>query len=255
MSHAGRKLSLSLPRRMVNDFLHFSQKIPTVTIERRLKLSDVMAARQAASPRPGWTVLLTKAWALVAARHPELRRDYLSIPWPHLYEHSRSVAAVAVGRLWQDEPGVFLAPIPSPETESLTALYKRLADFRDQPMESLREFRHALRVGRTPRPLRRFLQWLVHNGSGRLRARLVGTFGVSSLNMEHTDTLRPLSIWTTMLHFGMPENSGDFHVRLTFDHRVLDGMVTAWALHELERTLKREIVGELDGMRARSNAA
>jgi hypothetical protein len=150
---------------------------------------------------------------------------------------------------------VFLATIQDPETESVSSLSQRMADFRDQPMESLREFRRALRVGRIPRPLRRLLQWYAYHGSGRLRARHVGTFGVSSLNMEHTDTLRPLSIWTTMLHFGVPEKNGDFHIRLTFDHRVLDGMVTAWALHELERTLKREIVGELDGMRARINAA
>jgi hypothetical protein len=255
MSDAGRKLGLSLPRRMVNDFLHLSQKVPTVTIGRRLKVPDVIAARQAASPRPGWSVLLSKAWAIVAARHPELRRDYLSFPWPHLYEHARSVAAVAVARLWRDEPGVFLATIRGPETESLSALHQRLADFRDQPMESLREFRHALRLGRTPGPLRRLLQWYAYNGSGRLRARHVGTFGVSSLNMEDTDTLRPLSIWTTMLHFGVPEKNGDFYVRLTFDHRVLDGMVTAWALHELERTLKREIVGELQAMRVRGSAA
>ena len=38
-------------------------------------------------PRPSWCAIFTKAYAVVAARYPELRRAYLKFPFPRLYEH------------------------------------------------------------------------------------------------------------------------------------------------------------------------
>ena len=38
--------------------------------------------------------MFARAFALVAARRPELRRSYLKFPWPHLYEHPVSVAGI-----------------------------------------------------------------------------------------------------------------------------------------------------------------
>jgi hypothetical protein len=49
----GFYLPLSLPRRLIADFLHFAAKVPTVPVERRLDVAAVAAARAVASPRPG----------------------------------------------------------------------------------------------------------------------------------------------------------------------------------------------------------
>src|ERR1700675_4641404 len=103
----GRYLPLSLPRRFVCDLLHVAQKVPTVPVQRRMNIAPLMAARRQAFPRPSWCSLFTKAYAMAAADRPELRRAYLSIPWPHLYEHPSNIASVAIERRWQDEDAVF----------------------------------------------------------------------------------------------------------------------------------------------------
>ena len=47
-----------------------------------------------------WPVVFAKAYALVAAGSPPLRRVYVKLPWPHLYELPRSVASIIVERDW-----------------------------------------------------------------------------------------------------------------------------------------------------------
>src|SRR5437764_1211204 len=76
----GRRIPLSLPRRFVGDLLHFARKVPSVPVQRRLLLDRVRLAREGAAGRPSWCALFLKAYGLVAAEVPELRRAYL--PWP-----------------------------------------------------------------------------------------------------------------------------------------------------------------------------
>jgi hypothetical protein len=108
----GRRLPISQARRLVGDFLYFAQQVPTVPVQRRMNIAPLIAARKLASPRPSWCALFTKAYALVAATRPELRRTYMNYPRPHLYEHPISVASIAVERRLQDEDAVlFTLPI------------------------------------------------------------------------------------------------------------------------------------------------
>src|SRR5438128_10978349 len=91
----GRNIPLSLPRRFICDLVHFAHKVPSVPVQRRMNLGPLLAARQEADPRPSWCALFTKAYGMVAAATPELRRAYLSFPRPHLYEHPINVASIA----------------------------------------------------------------------------------------------------------------------------------------------------------------
>src|SRR5438445_1735989 len=83
----GRAIPLSRPRRMVADLMHFAAGVPTVPVQRRMSLAPVVAARSACAERPSWTAIFTKAYALVAAEFPELRRAYVKFPWPQFYEY------------------------------------------------------------------------------------------------------------------------------------------------------------------------
>src|SRR5438270_330307 len=116
---AGRRVPLSLSRRLVADLLHFSREVPLVTADRRMSLAPLVAARQGLTARPGWCAIFTKAFAVVAARRPELRRAYLPFPWPHLYEHGTNVAAVTVERLFENEEVPFVAHVHGPERYGL----------------------------------------------------------------------------------------------------------------------------------------
>src|SRR5205823_5145208 len=94
MSHSfGHWLPLSLPRRFLNDLIHFAEQVPSRTMERQMDLASVVVARQSAWPRPAWCSIFLKAYAIVAQRRPQLRRLYRPLPWPHLYEHPENVVS------------------------------------------------------------------------------------------------------------------------------------------------------------------
>jgi hypothetical protein len=242
----GRNLALSLPRRFICDLVHFAKKVPSVPMECRMDLSAVVAARAAAEPRASWCGIFMKAYARVAAENPVLRRAYLPFPRPHLYEHPINVACVGIERRYGDEEGAFFAHVRWPESQSLTELTRRLQHFKTAPIEEIGSFRRELTVSRLPRPVRRLLWWYGLNVSGPRRARRLGTFGVSVVASQGAAGLHLLSPLTTTLNYGVFQPDGTIDVRLTYDHRVLDGGTAARALRELERVLRSEIVSELE---------
>jgi hypothetical protein len=243
----GRNLPLSIPRRLTGDLLHFAQQVPTVPVQRRMNIQSLVAARRLSLSRPSWCALFTKAYAMVAAARPELRRAYLQFPWPHLYEHPISVASIAIERYLGNEPGVFFVQVRGPETHGPEQLDVYLKDCKEQPLERIGTFRRALRVGRLPRFLRRFLWWYGLNVSGYNRARNLGTFGVSVYSGLGAEGLHPLSPLTTTLNYGVIADDGTVDVRIIYDHRVLDGTTVARALADLEQVLNQQLPGLLLG--------
>ncbi len=241
----GRKLPLSLPRRFICDLVRSAQKVPTVPMQRRMRLGEVADARRQLRHRPSWCGIFLKAYATVAASRPELRRAYISFPWPHLYEYPINIASVGIERRYGDEDAVFFAQIRSPELQPLAEIDSHLRRFKEAPIESIGPFRRALWVSRLPRPLRRFAWWLGLNASGYLRARYLGTFGISVVGSLGAAGLHLLSPLTTAVNYGTFEPDGTLDVRVTYDHRVLDGAPMARALAHLEDVLHGEILAEL----------
>jgi hypothetical protein len=244
-SKVRRTLSLSIPRRLVWDLLHFARKVPSVPVQRLMRLADLADARSHAARRISWCTLFVKAYAQVACQMPELRRAFLPFPYARLYEHPCSIASVAVERLFSGEPAVFFARLCSPEYESLVALEDRLRRYKGDPIEMVGLYRRALRIGRLPTPVRRVLWWLALNLSGEKRARSMGTFGVSVYSGLGAESLHPLSPLTTTLSYGVIQADGTVAVRLVYDHRALDGATVARALALLEDTLLSTILDEL----------
>jgi hypothetical protein len=239
----GRSLPLSAARRLIGDFLHCARQVPTVPVQRRMNIAPLVAARAQADPRPSWCSLFTKAYALVAAARPELRRAYLTFPWPHLYEHPVSIASIAIERhLEQDhEDAVLFVQLRGVEQHSPEQLDRYLKECKEQPIERVATFRRALRVSRMPWPIRRFIWWLALNYSGYKRARNMGTFGVTVYSGLGAEALHPLSILTTTLNYGVIAEDGTVDVRIIYDHRVLDGATMARALGDLERVLNHQL--------------
>jgi hypothetical protein len=241
----GFYLPLSLPRRLMCDYLHFASKVPSVPVERPMRLGALLHARALAHPKPGWCSIFTKAWGFVCGRQPALRRAFLSFPWPRLYQHPISVASVAVERPYGDENAVFFCHINRPETKSLEEIDRRVRWFRDRPLGSSTVHRRQLRIARWPRSLRRALLWGALNVGGRRRARLLGTFGVTAYAGLGASSLHPIGLLTSTLSYGVIGADGSVDVRVIYDHRVLDGATVARALADLESVLTHEIVAEL----------
>ncbi len=241
----GFTIPLSLPRRQMNDFLHFAAKIPTVPVERPMNLRQLVQARERAYPRPGWCALFTKAWGVICARHAWLRRAYLGWPWPRLYQHPCNVASIAVERSYGAEDAVFFLHINRPEEKALTEIDARLKWFKDRPLGSAAVMRRQLRLAQLPRPLRRAIWWAGLNLNGRQRARFFGTTGVTAYAGGGAASGHPLGLLTTTLSYGTIDANGNVVVRVTYDHRTIDGGPVARVLGELERVLQHEILTEL----------
>jgi pyruvate/2-oxoglutarate dehydrogenase complex dihydrolipoamide acyltransferase (E2) component len=245
VGHSGIRLSLSLPRRIICDYLHFARQVPSVPVQRRMRIGALIEARSRLAPRPSWFAIFLKAFALISAARPQMRRAYLSFPWPHLYEHPINVISVAIERPFGDEDAVFFAPIRQPEARALGDIDRKVRELKDQPIETQGAFRRLLWIARLPLPARRLLWWVGLNGFGRKRAQYLGTAGVSVYAGLGASSLHPLSLLTTTLNYGVIEADGSVDVRITYDHRVLDGASVARALAEMERALHRDILKEL----------
>lgn len=244
-----RKRPLSLGRRMLCDYLHFSGRGHTAAVERLMQLAEVAEARRAASPRPSWGTIMTKAFALAARNHPPMRSAYFSFPWGHIGEYESQIASVIVERRVGEEDVILLAPLIRPEEQSLQALDEHLRRYTEEPVESFRAFREAMLVGRLPTLLRRFLWWLSLNVLPRRRARHFGTFGVTTMSPFGARTLEVPTLWSAFLHYGTMTPSGEVPVGLAFDHRVMDGAVVGYTLLEMEQALHHNIIAELQTMR------
>ncbi len=240
----GRALPLSAPRRIICDLMHFAAGVPTVPVQRRMKLGPVVAARRAR--QYPWIALFTKAFALMAAEFPQFRRAYCKLPWPHLYEYPASVAHISIERDYESETAVLGLKIKDPAAHSLDEIAARIREAATAPVASISSFRAALRFARWPRPLRRLLWWSALN-SGRQRPNYFGTFGVSVYSGLGAESLHPLSPLTCVLNYGVIAEDGSVDVRLVYDHRVMDGATVARALERMEDILTGTIYAELVG--------
>ena len=243
----GRRIPLSRARRLVIDFLHFAAGIPTVPVQRRLHLRPAIDARATLADRPSWTAIFVKAFAVVSAEVPELRRAYLKLPWPHLHERDTPAASVMVERDLDGEKAVLVGRVKDPAALSLADLTARLRELAERPVEEVTDFRRSLRLARWPRPVRRLLMWLGLN-LGSERARHFGTFAVSVYSALGAESLHPLSPLTCLLNYGVFTPDGEVDVRVVYDHRVMDGATVARALARLEEVLAGPIADELRGL-------
>jgi hypothetical protein len=187
-----------------------------------------------------------KAYALVGAEYPALRRSYLEFPWPRVYEHPWMNCALAIEREFQGEVGVFVGIFRAPEQQSLGQLQQALEWYKNERLEKVGFYRQALRFSHIPTPVRRLFWWATLNLSGHKRCKRFGTFGLSSYGNLGAENLHPISPLTTTLTYGPIDlASGHVIVKLIYDHRVLDGAYIARRLCDIEKTLNDCIRDEL----------
>jgi hypothetical protein len=228
--------------------MRFSRQVPAVTVERRVNLADLAAARQGCTPRPAWAVVFAKAFALVARSQPALRRSYMAFPRARLYEHPYSTAALNVERQLPDEAVVVQCLIPRPDDRPLAELDGIVRSYQAEPLGRLRWYQRAVAMSRVPWPVRPLLWWGALNVSGRRRCHNFGTFGVSTVAAQGAGLLHLIPLLTSMLHYGLLDEAGDLDLRLTWDHRVMDGAAAARALVEIDQALHGPVLRELTRM-------
>jgi len=247
----GRRLALPRSRRLVTDLLHFSKKLPTQALVRQCRVERLAALQRTKEPGPriGWPVLFLRAYGLMSARHPELRRCYMPWPWPHLYEHPHPVGRITVARRHLNEDWVFFGHIPRPDVQPLTALQDLVLSYKDDPVSSIPKFRQQVVFSGLPRPLRRLAWWATMNVSGGARAERLGTFGVTTVASKGAISIHPPSLAAIMLTFGPVDAEGRVRVTMVYDHRLFDGLPVAGYLEEVEATLNGPVLEELAALK------
>src|SRR5262245_58051705 len=136
----GRVIPLSRSRRVIADLMHFSARVPGVPVQRRMNIAPLQDRRAALAERPSWAAIFTKAFALVAAEFPELRRAYCKFPWPHLYEYPTSVAGIAVERDYRGEKAVLTVRVKDPARRSLAEIAGLIREGMTRPVEEVKDF-------------------------------------------------------------------------------------------------------------------
>ena len=240
----GRRIPLSLPRRCIADVMAVSRGIPMITVERRAKLASVVSAKRSSPGSPSWVVLFIKAFAIVSQRRPELRRSFMTFPFPHLFEASENFTSVAVAREYLGEPAVFFGHLRTPERKSLREIAAEMAELKKAPVESVRPFARMLKYARYPTPIRRIMWRLAMHLSGRHRVKTFGTFGITALGDCGARALNLCAPTAFNLSFG-PISDGSAEILLYFDHRVIDGQTAVRTLADVETVLNDEIAAEL----------
>jgi hypothetical protein len=240
---------------MMADCLYFSRPKYNTSGERVMKLADVVAAREQAVPRPSWGAIMIKAFALAAKQHPEMRQCYFEFPWGHIGEFAAQKACVVVGRRMGDEDVIFLAPLESPENQSLQALDAALRGFQHEPIESFLAFRQAMMLGRMPRLVARLVLWLFLQVVPSRRIRHFGTFVVTTTSPFGLRANMLPAIGGPVLTYGAISETGEVAVGAVVDHRVMDGPVVGFTLMEMEQILHRQIRAELLAMKGSALAA
>jgi hypothetical protein len=155
----GRYLRLPGPRRFIGDLVHFAHRIPSAPVSRTMDLSALAGPRRDHPARPSWACLFMKAYALVGAAQPPLRRSFLEFPWPRLYEHPWMNCALAIERTYLGEDGVFVGLFRAPEQQSMVQLQQAVEWYKNETLEKVGFYRMALRFSQAPTPIRRLLRW------------------------------------------------------------------------------------------------
>ena len=243
----GRTISLSPYRRMMADWLGFSRTIPLVTVERKIQIPEVAGARMTASPKPSWLPVILKAYAIANREVPEFRRAFLTFPYRRLYEHGSSTAAILVERDVNGESVAYTYRLSRLEDRSIAEIDERIRAVKSGSTETVSSFRCTDRFVRLPYLLRVLAIWIAMRVSGSVKERFIGTFACSSIHGAGATIIRPVCLQTSILTFGAVESDGSLVLRVTFDHRVMDGVTAAKGLVETEKALNGPILRELLG--------
>jgi len=248
-SPRGISRPLSLARRWMCDLVWLSRTMPIAALEYRLQLQPVIAAREASPhPHPSWVALFLKAFALVSRSRPAMRQGYFTFPWPRIYEHPATVAAITVEREWRGENATFFDVLPDPETMGVMEIHHYLRRLKSEPVESFPSFRLMINGTRAPLPIRRMIWRWLHSFSGPRRANYTGTFAINGGGRFPVRPVEVTGVIGTTLYFGHFEPDGSVDACLAFDHRVMDGGEIIRTLGELEAVLNSDIVLELNAL-------
>jgi pyruvate/2-oxoglutarate dehydrogenase complex dihydrolipoamide acyltransferase (E2) component len=249
----GRTAALGSDRAIVMDVVRLARQIPAFPVERWFDVAEVAEARSAASTRISWVALFAKAYALACKDVPQLRRFYISFPWPRFFQSRYCVISVAINRTYQGSDRLFFGRLRWPEDKSLVEIQRELDGYVKGEVDEM--FRQQLLSSRVPRWIRSFGWWWRTNVRPSQRARRLGTGSISVLAGQGVFNRQHPCLLTSSLSYGPLQEDGRLWVTLQCDHRLVDGFQAAQAINLMSDYLGGQILSELRELRNSSAAA
>ena len=244
----GKRVSLSNGRRLVDDVINVSTRMPMAAFSTEWDVAQISKLRRMARPKISWNVLMMKAHAIVCRKIPALRQVYVRYPWAHLYQHHQNVCMMTIGREHKGEERLFFARFNEPDSRTLVSLQKQYDEYRKDPVEEIKQFRHQIMFAKFPQPIRRFGWWALFNLWPQKRASHMGTFGMSISGYRNAWASAHLGCNTTTLGTDPTPKKGVAKMVLTFDHQIVDGSPATEVLMLGQRMLVRAVAKELADM-------
>ena len=244
----GKRLSFSNGRRLVDDVIRVSNKMPMAAFSSEWDVTQIAKLRRLAKPKISWNVLMMKAHAIVCQQNEILRRTFVKFPYAHLYEHHQSVCMMTIGRKHHGEERLFFARFNEPDNYTLIELQEQYDEYRKAPIEEIKQFRHQITFAKFPSPVRRFAWWALFNLWPQKRASHMGTFGMSISGHRGAFGSQHLGSNTTILGVDPNPRKGVAKMLLTFDHQILDGAPATDIFQQGQRMLATAVAKELADM-------
>ncbi len=240
-----RRIKLSPGRRLMGDLSAASRRVPRYLIRVPMRIPRALAARNALpGPRPPWTVIFAKAFALAAQQHPPLRRVHASLPWPHLIEAPHAQGSVMVERREGSETLLAPARLFRAHDTPLPDLAARIAAVKSGPREAAPALRWMLGLASLPWPLRR-MGYALAMALGWPVLKLGGNYAISALGEHGAELLDSVSIVPVFFSFGPIAPDGTVFLHFAMDHRVLDGFDAILAMRAMQAALEGPLAEEL----------
>jgi hypothetical protein len=228
---------------MVSLLLSYHQAMPICAHDRLIDLSELVEVRRNSAVRISWPVIFMKAYSLVGAANPILRRWHQDFPWKHQGESPDVVPMVAVTRRYRDDDWLFFGRFDKADQRALDELQTRLDQYQTHPVEIA--FRTQRRFSMYPRFVRRLVFWGKMNLSGNRRLKRLGTFGLTTISGAGATIQMPPTPNTSAITYGPMDENEQSLVTIAYDHRLMDGMTVARLLQELDDTLHGPVLQEL----------
>ena len=245
MGQKGTIIPVHWTRTLISDIVYYANKIPLCTIEKQINIEAVQIAKSISQKRIGWTSIFTKAMGLASIEFDELRQSWMPFPYAHLYQHPIPIASVAINRIVDTSDAVIFGMVQKPEEKPLTEITEALHYFKESPIDTVALLKRMRRNSKFPRPIRALIWNYGLYLSGYCKAKNFGTFSVSSVSQSNANTINLLTPLTSALNYGPISTTGDCTIRLTFDHRVMDGLTVAKVLSFIEESINSSIWEEV----------
>lgn len=233
-------------------FLEHSHAYRPVIIDTEVEMTQVVQHRRQSGGHFSYLAYFIQAMSLVVAQYPEANTLFIGNFFPHLVPLDTVNAKFTLDKTVAGQRIVASAVIERADGLSLEAIQRRIDAIKAQEIAEGEEFAPIRKIHSLPlllaRLLFRYAMW-----RPAIKSRVQGTFTITSLGGRAVTRFVPLPGTTLTLGVGdVTERplvkNGQLTVAhvttltLVFDHRVLDGAISAEILAKIKEKLESAVV-------------